>query len=522
MTDPSHHNPAKTPQIEDWRFAIVALCSVLASLAVVFGSTIASMVAIWMRSDTYAHGFFVLPIVGWLIWRRKELLRESLPEPDVRALPVLFGLGFGWLFGVLIDALVIQQLVLVLIVISAVWAMLGARLIRLIAFPLGFLIFAVPMGESLVPFLMEVTATFTVGMLKLSGLPVYREGLFFSLPSGNWSVVEACSGVRYLIVSVMLGTLFAYLSYQRPGKRLIFVGVSVVVPVLANGLRAYFIVIIGHLSDMKLATGVDHLIYGWLFFGIVMFILFSIGILWRDSDEMPAGAQTLTLASQPRTAFKPRKIIAVATTVVVLTTMWPLYARVITGSNIDAMVRVEATPDPAPGWHKQQPNTWLWSPVATVNDGEIKQVYSNGTDVVALYVDMYVRQTQGKELINSENSLTKSNDDEWRLVSESQRQIFLGERPVAVYQSLIKGEPHTVVVWYWYRVGARYTSNPYVAKLLGGWARLTLQRQDASRILLATSTDSTPQAEATLQVFLNDMLPNVESTLDAVVGGSME
>jgi hypothetical protein len=60
-----------------------------------------------------------------------------------------------------------------------------------------------------------------------------------------------------------------------------------IVPVIANGLRAYMIVMIGHLSSMQLATGVDHIIYGWLFFGLVMFLMFWIGSYWREDTEPP-------------------------------------------------------------------------------------------------------------------------------------------------------------------------------------------------------------------------------------------
>ena len=55
-----------------------------------------------------------------------------------------------------------------------------------------------PFGEFALPQMMEWTANFTVLALRLSGIPVFREGLQFVIPSGNWSVVEACSGVRYL------------------------------------------------------------------------------------------------------------------------------------------------------------------------------------------------------------------------------------------------------------------------------------------------------------------------------------
>ncbi len=120
------------------------------------------------------------------------------------------------------------------------------------------------------PTLIDWTADFTIAALKLTGIPVFREGAHFQIPSGRWSVVEACSGVRYLIASLMVGILYAYLTYRSMRRRLLFIGVSILVPIVANWLRAYMIVMIGHLSGNTLAVGVDHIIYGWIFFGVVM------------------------------------------------------------------------------------------------------------------------------------------------------------------------------------------------------------------------------------------------------------
>ena len=96
-------------------------------------------------------------------------------------------------------------------------------------FPLAFMLFAVPVGEFLVPPMMEFTADFTVAAIRLTGIPVFREGLFFTLPTGAWSVVEACSGVRYIIASLTLGCLYAYLSYVSYLKRSNFYSVCFVV-----------------------------------------------------------------------------------------------------------------------------------------------------------------------------------------------------------------------------------------------------------------------------------------------------
>ena len=134
--------------------------------------------------------------------------------------------------------------------VLAVPAVLGlAGGARAILFPLLFLFFAVPFGEFLLP-----THDGVDGRLHRPGAAAdaaFRctaKGMQFVIPSGNWSVVEACSGVRYLIASFMVGTLFAYLNYRSTKRRVVFIGVSILVPIVANWLRAYMIVMLGHLS----------------------------------------------------------------------------------------------------------------------------------------------------------------------------------------------------------------------------------------------------------------------------------
>ena len=193
--------------------------------------------------------------------------------------------------------------------------LLGWRAARVWWFPLAFLFLAVPVGDFMLPVLMSWTADFTVLALRWSGVPVYREGLQFVIPSGAWSVVEACSGIRYMIASVTVGCLFAYLSYSSLKKRLIFVGVAILVPLVANWLRAYMIVMIGHLSGNELATGVDHLIYGWVFFGVVILamvlVLFLVQVqgLIKLKVNLSSCVLTLGFLPEPRWCMSIRTLL---------------------------------------------------------------------------------------------------------------------------------------------------------------------------------------------------------------------
>jgi exosortase A len=241
--------------------------------------------AIWWRSETFGHGLVVLPVVAWLVWRRREAIGALQPQPVAwLALPVALAATL-WLLGELVSVAGAAHTGFVLLVVISMVAALGWRLAKVLAFPLLFLFFGLPVGEFLLPDLMKMTADFTVGALRLSGIPVYQEGMQIVIPSGSWSVVEACSGIRYLIASLMLGSLYAWLRYGTLRKRLAFMLVAIAVPLVANWVRAYLIVLLGHVSGNKLASGVDHLIYGWVFFGIVIGLMFWIGQRWGDPTQ---------------------------------------------------------------------------------------------------------------------------------------------------------------------------------------------------------------------------------------------
>ena len=220
----------------------------------------------------------------WLVWRQRQQLLATPARPWWFALIAIAAAGSLWLVMSVAEVNSARQFALVLMLQGAIVAIVGPAVARVAALPLLFLLFAVPAGEFLLPTLMEWTADFTVAALRASGVPVYREANHFIIPSGAWSVVEACSGLRYLIASMVIGVVYAAVSYRTVGRRIAFIGASIVVPLVANWLRAYMIVMIGHLSNNELAVGVDHLIYGWLFFGVVMALLFWVGSFWSERE----------------------------------------------------------------------------------------------------------------------------------------------------------------------------------------------------------------------------------------------
>ncbi|OUS08105.1 hypothetical protein A9Q90_04535 [Gammaproteobacteria bacterium 54_18_T64] len=500
------------------RYYLLVAVGYCLAIALIFYPTVESMVAIWWRSETFTHGFLIAPIVIWLVWEKRKVLARLAPSPQYLAFIPTFIFGFLWLFGHVVAAAVVEQIALIGILLSGLWAILGTRVVWAIAFPLAFLFLAVPVGEGLIPALMEFTADFTVSLLKLSGIPVYREGLFFTLPTGNWSVVEGCSGVRYLIASVTLGCLFAYLSYQSLVKRGLFIAASFIVPIFANGLRAYMIVMIGHLSSMKLATGVDHLIYGWVFFGLVMFVLFAVGSIWREhelvsEDSSPTGHDAGT---KPPTGAKPYISAAL---ILLLVCIWPLTAYLIENQpSLKALASLEA-PQGRAGWALDTSEAWQWRPVVHGVDGEVHQFYRRDGISVSIYVGQFLTQNQSKELINSQNVFVVQKSPHWRVTNRSSARLNLSGSEVVVDRAQIKGGGAHLLTLRWYRLGRQYTANPYMGKLWGGLAKLTFARRDGAYITMTTRVDEGIEVSlATLQGFIDAMLPGLEVQLDRVVG----
>lgn len=491
-------------------FAALAASSIFWLLAW-YGDTVQSMVSTWMHSETFAHGFLILPISGWLIWRKRREITSIGLAPNLWMAVPLAIVTFGWLLGDLASVVVVQQYCLIFMILFLVAALVGTRIAKLLAFPLLYLMFAVPFGEVLLPTLMEHTADFVVLALRLTGIPVYREGLYFTVPSGNWSVVEACSGLRYLIASLTLGFLYAYLTYRSFKRRAVFVVLSIVVPIFANWLRAYMIVMIGHLSSMKFAVGVDHLIYGWLFFGVVMLLLFWAGSFWREDE-----------ADQTSAAIVPQPVAIAHSTWGGIATATLICAAVISvaptfASRLQSASHTQPTlalPEGAGGWRTAQGTAIEWVPHYLNPSTRVHQAYENGVNRALLYIGYYRNQRQHSELIASQNVLVHSADKVWGSVRESSRSGRFGEHEFSFTETIVRSHNQRLVVWRWYWVDGRYTVNPYWAKVLQARSQLFGRGDDGAVIVAAEAFESNPQeATVKLQSFVEAMLPQVTATL---------
>ena len=488
-----------------WRAAWSAIGIGFVVLIGLFWQTAAQMVGTWYDSSTFNHGFLILPICGYLVWIKRAALAERAPQPTLWCAALALPAALGWLLGHVASVAVVQQFALVIVVQALFLTVLGPRIARVLACPLFYLFFAVPFGEFLIPPLQDLTATFVVAFMRMIDIPIFLDGIFISIPTGNFVVAEACAGVRFLIATLALGFLFAELTYVSLWRRAAFVALSFVVPVVANGFRAFGIVLIAYLSNNELAVGVDHLVYGWIFFAIVTVILLSIGMTFRDAQPGDPAPDPEAMRGAAAAQVMPRRVVAAASACVLVAALAPAYGAYVDRDRVTALAVPLSAPAPAGGWAMHAGAASGWSPSFPGADARLLQGYAKDGRTVQLFIAYYRSERQGRELISAHNSFT---GEEWSRAAGRTVEIALEGGRVLVDSTRMLRQRKGRLALHWFWVGGTYTANPYLAKILQARDRLLGGAGTSAAIAVSTTYEELPdEAEARLRDFLSAMAP---------------
>ena len=244
-------------------------------------------------------------------------------------------------------------------------------------------------------------------------------------------------------------------------------------PIIANGLRAYMIVMIGHLSGMKLAVGVDDLIYGWVFFGLVMLLLFWVGSFWREERPPDRPVPPNGTGATEAVRVPLGKVAAAGLLSALLISFWPAYA--VTrelATSFGQPINLFA-PEGHAGWQKIVHPLTDWRPRFYASRQETFQVYEKGGRRVGLLIKYYRNQRHGLELISSYNKIISADNKLWRNVGEGKKSVTAGKESLRLRETKpARRSSKTLLVWDWYWIGGGHSANDYLAKLLQAKSRL--------------------------------------------------
>jgi EpsI family protein len=356
---------------------------------------------------------------------------------------------------------------------GAVIACLGKAVSRGLAFPIFYALFLIPAGEGLVPPLQTVTAEMSMALLALSGIPAHIEGIFITTPSGYFEVAEACSGVQFLIAMIAYGALVANVCFRSWPRRIAFIAAAIIIPILANGVRAWGTMYISEISGIEFAAGVDHVVYGWFFFALVIALLMAVG--WRFFDRRAGDAWINPEKLQPvrRTSSPLLLVAAAALAVAALPLAW---SAAIAASAEEAPAQlVLPTVD---GWERMPMTGRPWKPHYVGADLLRMGRYRNAQgQQVDLAIAIFARQAEGRELVGyGQGAVGPESDWAW---TASALPPFGGRADRIASHGTVRE------VLTFYRVGSALTGSPMEVKLETMKARLTGGRQRAVAILVS-------------------------------------
>jgi EpsI family protein len=470
---------------------------------------------LWYSGTIYTHGFLVLAAGGYLLFQ----VRSGLSSLKVRSSTVGFAALLFFAAVMLVakaaDIKTIRLLCLPFLIGSWGWAIWGSPFLKLAGIPIGLLILASPIWDDMSPIFQAMTVLVNSLLLDVVGIPADIHELYITIPAGTFFVAGGCSGVRYLMVGLFLAAFYGFLYLPRYSRTVFLIVIAALLSMLANWVRVFGIIVIGHVTDMQSSIIEEHEAFGWLTFVVFCLIPLFFIARWlepRNNSPTPLEQMEDRLREHQRPtagAAKRRGTVAFASIIVLLVPVI-FYSQTVLfeDRNEDWSPRLPAAVD---DWRGPLKFATIWSPSFVNADLSLSGTYvSDQLERVQFQVEAYRRQAQGKELVYYRNSLF--DDSVWDLTA--QRLISVPESNGFKVHQVTESEllnletGQSILLWSWYRIGEFSSPSRLKIKVFGGLRGLT-GSSDGSFVGLAAECDNViagcVNARAALEKFLGDM-----------------
>ncbi len=472
----------------------------VAAFALCYARVVASLVAQWWSNTIYLHGFLIPVISAYLVWIQRERIMRVRPEPSGLAGTTLLLLGLAaLLIGHAGAVIVVQEASLIVTLAGLVLLVLGQTWLRLLFLPLAYLVFMIPawgvLTSGLHGPLQHFSAAGAVMLLRAIGTPVAREGTFIRLPTMTLEVAKICSGVNYLIAVAAIGIPLAALSFRDWRRRVLLVGVGLLIAILSNPVRIALIGMLAYLGFTGPVHGPFHLLQGMFVAFVGFAALFAAASALRGNPTSDQAFDVQPPASSPgrmepwRPPVRPilwaSSLLLVTGSLIILHNPRPVVlARDL--NKIPIAVGEWIGRDTAPDSAMQatlRPDQFL-SRVYTRVDGP----------AIRIYVAYHSYQIQGKELVNDGTAVLHQGAVRHLVVAVPMRRD-----PLAVRWQIQQGGAREALVLFWYNVGGQPTDNRFAAQALTAWGALARGESEGALIVMGCDIPEGESASATLR-----------------------
>jgi len=479
---------------------------VLALLGYMYADSLIFLFSRWIGTEDYSHGIFVPFISGYLIWQARLRLGQISREKSWLGLAVI-ALGLMlYVVGELSTLFIVLHFSLWMVIVGLAITLLGIRGAKVIAFPLGYLLTAIPLptfiNANLSSQLQLWSSSLGVGCLQLVGVMAFREGNVIDLGPVQLQVVEACSGIRYLLPLTSLALLCAYLFKDRMWKRVVLVLSAIPISILINGFRIGMIGVLVELYGKGAAEGFYHLFEGWVIFMVSLgLLILEMGLLgrvgasragkpfleqftWREQSEDNTHPAVPSVPCRMQLASGRAYLCSVA-----LLAPFTLFSTVVVDREEMAPPRTAFVDFPMriDGWQgapfalEQQ-----YIDVLRFDDYVLADYRSDKEQPVNFYAAYYRSQRKGQSAHSPQSCLPGGG---WEIASLTQRDLPMSQgmmQPLSVNRAVIQKGDQKQIVLYWFKQRERHLTNEYLVKVYLLWDAFSRQRTDGALVRLAS------------------------------------
>ena len=450
---------------------IILLLTAGITFILAFSDILVAIVSQWVGAESAGtnHGSLVLVCTIYLLFIKRNELNTLAPDPQRVGFIALALLSILLFLSELTEIQALQMLLMPLLILSLIFTILGKQYLKMVLVPIVILIFALPIWKPVLPILQDVTTWVTEFNLKILSRPVYVVGNYVYVTGGVFLIEEACSGLRYLLIAIILSLINSDLNSHNMRQSATLLLIAIGLAFLANWVRVIVIVVIGDLTNMQNSLVQDHVNFGWVVFLLVVLIPFLFISRLVPANDFKVDKVDL---KESKATYRSYYFLVTMLIIISVSLLRHGHQLILRNSSIEEIEVPVALMD----WNGN--NNLLadaaWKPDYKNATKELFKSYSESSGVeIDLYISHYAQQKQGAELINAENSIA---DGKLWSVLPSTEERYLVTNMNAPYRvntvEIINKSKEKKLVWYWYDIGGYVTSNQYYAKLFQILAQL--------------------------------------------------
>jgi len=463
----------------------------------VFYDGLAEMVSRWWTRAEYNHGFFI-PIVSiFLIWWQKKALIKAFSGGSQAGYWIICFGGLLLLLGTLSTLYILVQYAFLITLVGVILSLFGWPVVRLIWVPLFFLIFMIPLPPFLYNGLSQelqlISSQLGVAVIRLFSIDVYLEGNMIDLGTYQLQVVEACSGIRYLMALTSISFLCAYLFHDALWKKVVVLISAVPIAIMLNGLRIGVIGILVEYWGPDLADGFLHSFESVSsFVGGLMMLLLVMAWLARIGQPNKTLSDVFYLPRRqnyyPSWLTTARQSHSSLWTFILLSLMLCLSLFLVARPEVIPERRVFSSfPQQLENWYGLRERLELkLLDSLKLDDYLVANYYAEDDRPVNFYMAYYGSQRSGQSAHSPRSCLPGGG---WKIETlvDYQVPVSTDAYPVlAVNRSVIRKGEQTQLVYFWFKQRHRHLTNEYLVKWFLFWDALTKRRTDGALIRLVT------------------------------------